>query len=135
MDHQKNRSLIQFIRFNIIGATNVVLTTALYFLLIYLGWHYVLALSADYAFGICYSFYMNKRFTFRVRTKASTAMFGKMLATYALVFAGNLVLLAFCVDVLGINPYLSQVLSYGLLMIVAFFMQKFFVFRTAPVRH
>ncbi|HDQ41850.1 MAG TPA: GtrA family protein [Desulfonatronum sp.] len=135
MDHQKNRSLIQFIRFNIIGATNVALTTSLYFLLIYLGWHYVLALSADYAFGICYSFYMNKRFTFRVRTKASTAMFGKMLATYALVFAGNLVLLAFCVDVLGINPYLSQVLSYGLLMIVAFFMQKFFVFRTAPVRH
>lgn len=134
MDHQKNRSLIQFIKFNIIGATNVVLTTALYFLLIYLGWHYVLALTADYAFGICFSFYMNKRFTFRVQTRATTVMFGKMLATYGLIFAGNLVLLAFCVDVLGINPYLSQILSYGLLMIAAFFMQKFFVFRTAPAR-
>ena len=135
MDHQKNSSLIQFITFNIIGVLNVVLTLALYFLLIFLGWHHLLALAAEYAFGICFSFFMNKRYTFKIRSKATPAMFGRMLTTYGLLFLCNLVLLATAVDMLGINPYLAQPLCFAVLMIAAFFLQKLFVFNLPQVRH
>ncbi len=135
MDHQKNSSLIQFVRFNIIGVLNVILTLALYFLLVSIGWHYVYALIAEYVFGICFSFFMNKRFTFQVQVRATKSMFGKMIVTYGLLFLGNLILLAFCVDILHINAYLAQLISFGILMFVAFFMQKFYVFRVVPIRH
>lgn len=131
MDHQEDHALKQFIRFNIIGVVNVILTLALYFLLIFLGWHHVLALTAEYAFGICFSFFMNKRFTFRIQSRATPAMFGKMIATYGLLFLGNLGLLVFFVDFLHVNPYLGQIVSFSILMFIAFFMQKLFVFRTA----
>ncbi|WP_045218717.1 GtrA family protein [Desulfonatronum thioautotrophicum] len=134
MDHQKNRALIQFLTFNAIGMINVVLTLALYFLLIAMGWHYLLALAAEYAFGICFSFFMNKRFTFQVRAKTTSTMFGKMIGTYVLLFLGNLIILVFFVDILGINPYLGQVIAFSSLMILAFIMQKFYVFRVATVR-
>ena len=135
MDHQKNSSLIQFITFNIIGVLNVVLTMAIYFLLLFIGWHYLLALTTEYAFGICFSFFMNKRYTFKVRSKATSVMFGRMLATYGLIFLGNMLLLAIAVDALGINPYLAQPLVFSILMVASFLMQKFFVFRIPQVRH
>ncbi|PTN36496.1 GtrA family protein [Desulfonatronum sp. SC1] len=131
MDHQKKLALIQFLTFNVIGVVNVALTLALYFLLVAMGWHYFLALAAEYAFGICFSFFMNKRFTFQLRSKATSAMFGKMIGTYVLLFLGNLALLVFFVDVLEINPYLGQIIAFGSLMVLAFLMQKFYVFRVA----
>jgi putative flippase GtrA len=131
MDHKKTRSLIQFISFNIIGIVNTLLAMGIYMLLIHMGAHYSLALAADYGFGICFSFFMNKHFTFQLKAKTTLTMFGKMLFSYGLLFAGNLGLLAFCVDVMKINTYLAQILSFSGLMIVSFFLQKLFVFRTA----
>lgn len=131
MDHQKARSLTEFLSFNLIGALTTLLGTGVYFLMIKLGWHYTPALIGDYALGICFSFFMNKHFTFRIRTKATYSMFGKMLLSSFLLFSGNLALLACSVDIFEINVYFAQIVSFSVLMIFSFFAQKLFVFRTA----
>ena len=120
---------MQFVLFNLIGVLTTLLGMVVYFLAIKLGWHYTMALVEDYAFGIWFSFFMNKRFTFRVEGKATPVMFCKMVLSYFLLFAGNLVLLALSVDFLGINVYLAQVVSYGAFVVFSFAAQKFFVFR------
>jgi putative flippase GtrA len=133
MDHKKTNPLIQFIAFNVIGMVNTLLAMAIYFLIIYMGGHYAFALIADYTFGICFSFFMNKHFTFRIQTKATLNMFSKMVLSYGLLFVGNLGILTFSVEVLEINVYLAQVLSWSGLMVISFFLQKMFVFHVAHV--
>ena len=123
---------MQFVSFNIIGALTTLIGMGVYFLMIKLGWHYAMALVADYALGICFSFFMNKRFTFRVESKTTASMFGKMVLSYFLLFSGNLALLACSVDIFGINVYLAQAVSYSVLVVFSFFAQKFFVFRVTP---
>lgn len=129
MDRKKTNSLIQFISFNIIGMLNTALAMGIYFLVVYLEGHYSLALFADYAFGICFGFFMNKRFTFRVQAQATVKMFAKMIFSYGLLFLANLALLACTVEFLALNEYLAQILSFCCLMVVSFFLQKLFVFR------
>ncbi len=129
MDHQKNRALIQFLKFNVIGAVNVLLTYLLYALLVSYGWHYQIALAADYAFGICFSFFMNRYFTFEKSGQAISRMFGKMLTSYLFLFLGNILFLTVCIDALFINVYIAQLVSFGILTCVAFLLQKFFIFR------
>lgn len=61
-------------------------------------------------------------------------MFGKMVGAYILLFLANLGILAFLVDVVGFNPYLGQFIASGSLMILAFVLQKFYVFRAVAAR-
>jgi putative flippase GtrA len=131
MDRKKTNSLIQFISFNIIGMLNTALAMGIYFLVVYLGGHYSFALFADYAFGICFGFFMNKHFTFRVRSGATVKMFSKMVFTYGLLFLVNLALLTCTVEFIGCNEYAAQIISFCCLMVVSFFVQKMFVFRVA----
>ena len=128
MDDQKKSTLIQFVYFILIGGMNTLLTLAVYFILVYLGLHYSLALIADYIFGISFSFFMNKHFTFHVQERATAKMFSRMLLTYGFLFLGNIILLAACVEFFEFDEYLAQILSFGVLLVIAFLAQKLFVF-------
>lgn len=129
MDHQKAGAVREFFSFNIIGMITTLLGTGVFFLLVKFDCHYTLALVADYGIGICFSFVMNKIFTFRIKEKATVTMFGKMVFSYAALFLWNWVLLACLVDLNGINVYLAQIVSLAFLMVSSFFVQKYFVFK------
>lgn len=135
MDHQKAGAVREFFSFNIIGVITTLLGTGVFFLLTKFDCHYALALAADYGVGICFSFVMNKKFTFRIKEKATVTMFGKMVFSYVALFSGNLFLLACLVDLIGINVYLAQIVSLACLMLSSFFVQKFFVFKQARAVH
>lgn len=135
MDNKKSGTVREFFSFNIIGVVTTLLGTGVFFFLVNLGCHYTLALATDYGVGICFSFIMNKRFTFRIKEKTTVTMFGKMVFSYAALFFGNLFLLACLVDLIGINVYLAQIASLACLMITSFFAQKYFVFKQVTAVH
>ena len=66
MDYQKRNTLREFVFFNLIGVVNTLLGLVIYFSLIYLGVYYLVALVIDYIYGITFSFFMNKTYTFRI---------------------------------------------------------------------
>ena len=126
----KNKTTLkEFVSFNIIGLINTLLTIILYFFLVSIEVHYLVALIIDYIFGIFFSYYMNRRYTFNYEFKNKHYMFLKMLASYLLIFFINTILLYFFIEELFIDKYLSQVIAMLILIIIAFYLQKFFVFK------
>jgi putative flippase GtrA len=123
------RVSLEILRFNFVGALNTVITYGVYAGLVFLGTHHLIALLADYAFGITFSFFMNKYFTFRVREKGGHSMFLRMLLTYSIMLCVNLGGLWFLVDVHAWNRYLAQVVVLAVVTSAAFLAQRMFVFR------
>jgi len=130
--HGKKDLIIQFIKFNIIGIINTIITYLIFSFLFFLTKNYFVSLAADYIFGIVFSFYMNKNITFKVAGSASVKMFFRMIFSYAFVFVLNLVILKVLIDILFINGYLSQMIAQVFLMFAGFVVQKVYVFSHHP---
>jgi putative flippase GtrA len=128
MDSEKRNALREFAFFNLIGALNTILGLAVYFLLIYVGVHYIAALSIDYIIGIAFSFIMNKTYTFHIGETLSSAMISKMIGVYGLIFGINFIFLTILVEFFHIDAYLGQIISCGFLSILTFLFQKYYVF-------
>ena len=133
MDSKKRNTLREFAFFNLIGVVNTLLGLAVYSLLIYIGVHYIAALSIDYIIGIAFSFIMNKTYTFRIGERVTRLLLFKMLSVYGLLFGLNLILLSIMVEFYLMNKYLSQIISCGLLSALSFYFQKYFVFRNIRI--
>lgn len=133
MDYKnKNRlkiSVIQFIKFNIIGLSNVFITYGIYSLVVYLSDSHRLALILDYIFGIIYTFIMNKFITFgKSRSGKLHREFIRIIVLYILIFIMNWFLLDYLVNNANWNKYLAQAVALITLAGVSFFGQKYFVF-------
>jgi putative flippase GtrA len=129
MGNKERNTLREFFRFNLVGAINTFVSLMLYFGLVYIDVYYLFALVADYLFGIVFGFFMNKTYTFRIRERASVSMSLKMVYVYLLIFLLNIILLVVSVEMIGLNEYLGQITSFAVLVVVAFFAQKYYVFR------
>lgn len=128
MDSKKRNTLREFAFFNLIGVLNTLLGLAVYFLLIYIGVHYIVALIIDYIIGIAFSFIMNKTYTFHIGESLSSAMICKMICVYGLIFGFNFIILIISVEFFHIDAYLGQIISCGFLSILTFLFQKYYVF-------
>ena len=124
--------LIQYLRFNIVAVIYTAITYLLFSALIYFGVKYQIALVFDYLTGVLLSFFLNKRFTFKVKEKANIIMLSKMIAVYLVHFVLNLLALNLVVSIFSekkIALYLGQLGIIVLLSLMSFIFQKIFVFK------
>ena len=119
----------QFIRFNIVGIVNTGLTYAIYAGLVFVGVNHFVALGADYAVGIVFSFMMNKKLTFKVRGPGNVGMFTRMVGSYMLLLALNALILWALVDRGHVNTYLGQAVALVVIALMSFSAQRVVVFR------
>lgn len=121
----------QFLRFNAVGILTVVLGVVVFFVMIYLGFNYVLALVGDYVVGAVFSYFANKKFTFKVQVRSNLAPILKTLMTYGLTLGLNVLLLGLAVEVCKLNIVLSQLVIICVLATLNFALFKWVVFREA----
>lgn len=119
----------QFLRFNLVGIMTVVLGTLVFFVLVQLDVSYTIALVADYGAGSCFSYLMNKRYTFKVEIENETKPILLTVLTYAITFGLNLALLALAVEVFELHVFASQVVILTFLALLNFLLFKFVVFK------
>lgn len=129
MGSKKRNSIIQFIKFNIIGIINTGVTYLIYAFLVYIGFHYRLALGLEYCCGVVISFVLNKKFTFKNSEKSNLKMFLRMVITYVGVFIVNWGMLELNLKVLKMDEYIGQIVAQSIIAISSFFAQKIFVFK------
>lgn len=131
----KRDIFIQFVKFNIIGIVNTIITYLLFSCVFYSTGNYFISLVADYIFGIIFSFYMNKNITFKVLGPTSIKMAVRMIFSYIFVFILNLLLLKILIDLLMVNVYISQMIALIVIMLAGFIVQKLYVFNLNHVNH
>lgn len=134
MDHKNTHRLKiifwQLVKFHFVGITNVLITYGIYSLVVYLYASHRMALIADYAFGIIYTFVLNKFFTFnKAQSGRGWQEFARIILVYGCVFMLNWFLLNYFVENLDWNKYLAQLFSLAIVTVLSFFGQKFIVFR------
>lgn len=115
--------------FTVMGTLNTVVCYALFAALVHwAGWHYNLALVADYAFGIGLGYVLHRGSTFADRKHLSQA-FGKYTVTLVATFLLNLALLDAIVALDLLEPLTAQAVAMTAVTLASYLLQKHWVFR------
>jgi putative flippase GtrA len=116
----------------LVGTANTVICYALFAALVHAcGWHYRVALAADYAFGAVVGYALHRVSTFADRKHLRQA-FGKYTATLAATFVGNYLLLDAIVRLRLVGPVPAQAAAMIVVTLAGYGVQKRWVFRSYP---
>ncbi len=136
-------TVVQFIRFGLVGVSNTILSYLLYVLTLYgiqtwksgtgENYDYLAAQTVAFVLSVLWSYYWNRKMVF-VADKSEQGPVWRSLArtfvSYSLtgLFLSSILLL-FWVRVLGISEYMAPVLNLLLTVPANFILHKFWAFR------
>jgi putative flippase GtrA len=114
------------IRFLFIGGFNTMLCLIVYYLLLKLNLHYLVASSITNIFGILNGFLLNSILVFKHRAKLSRLL--RYLFVYAISFLLNIFIMYVFVGVLYLPKFISQIITIAILAIFNYQLIKRVVF-------
>ncbi len=124
------KSAAEFLRFLCVGVVNTCVGLAvIYGCMYWLQLNNVAANACGYAVGLCVSFTLNRRWTFRHRGAALPAAL-KFLAVAAVAYAMNLLTVMLVIHGFGLNHYLAQALGVPPYTLTAYWLSRTLVFRS-----
>lgn len=129
----KRDSVIQFIKFSIVGLSNTIVSYIVYALLLFMGLNYIISNIISYFAGVINSFYWNNKYVFDNDSsdlRSLFSSFSKLLASSA--FTGliiNNMLLYFWVSVLGISSIFGPLLNLLVTYPLNYILSKYWAFK------
>lgn len=127
---QRKESILQFIKFAIVGFSNTLISLAVYYILVFFGLHYVLANACGFVVSVCNAFYWNNKYVFREKTETSTLRaFGKVFLSYGGSFLLSTVLISLFVEVLHVSEYIAPLLRLVVTVPLNFLVNKLWAFK------
>lgn len=125
---------IQWAKFAAVGASNTLLSAAVYALLISTGVNYLAASALAFALGALNSYVLNRRWTFRSRARRAPE-FCRFACVQLVGLGVNLALLALLVDGAGLPRLAAQLLVFPVASFVTFALSRQLAFRVRqPMR-
>lgn len=106
----REKTFWQFIKFCIVGASNTIISIAIYSVIVYLGGDYIMANLIGFVISVLNAYYWSNKYVFKEDTNAQRRIWWKVLlktyAAYSWGFVVSTLLLVFWVDVILISRYL-----------------------------
>ncbi|MCL2616567.1 MAG: GtrA family protein [Defluviitaleaceae bacterium] len=122
----------QFIKFSLVGVVNTVVFYAVYLVVLWLGFSFIVAATAGTVVGIVNSYVLNKLFTFRNNKKAHGKALGekiKFVAVYVVQYFVNIAVISVFVNIFGVSAELAGLPAIGVAVLVSYFGHKYWTFR------
>lgn len=134
--HAAWRSLVRWLKFNLVGAVGIGVQLAMLWLLTCLGLGYMLATGLAVETAVLHNFLWHERFTWSDRTHAGArASTGRLLrfnlTTGSVSIVGNLLLMRLLVDGSHLKPMLANLISIAVCSLANFLVSDRWVFRAA----
>lgn len=107
------------------GSTIISYSTFIIFLRV-IGWHYLIANIAGFFFSIGFSYYCNRRWTFK---KTNSQNFFRYFSFYLGSLILSSILLKIIVEFFEIIPEIANIITIVIVTCVNFLVVKFLVFR------
>ena len=133
-------SLVQFIKFGMIGVTNTVISYVLNVLVLLalkplnVSWDFIAGNMVAFILSVLWSFYWNNRFVFTVQEGQHRSIWRALLKTYvAYGFTGiilNNILSWLWINVLDISKFIAPLINLIISVPVNFIINKMWAFKT-----
>jgi len=121
----------QFVKFCLVGFTNMAIDILVYWFFTRLfNIYYILASVLSFVVAVTWSFFMNRRWTFRYNGLDMTSQYVKFFVVNISVMVLNLSFLFILVDWFGVYDLLAKLMTAVVLAIVNFSVNKLWTFRT-----
>lgn len=123
-------SLAQFVKFCVVGCTNLALDFGVYFCLTrFLRVYYLLATVLSFLVAVTWSFFINRRWTFDHSGGDLGALYAKFLTANTASIAMNTGLLYMFVEKAGLHDLAGKLISSSIVAFFNFAVNKFWTFR------
>jgi len=127
---KSNTTLIQFVKFGIVGVSNTLLTAlVIYLLLEVLNCSDYLSNAAGYVLGLINSFIWNQKWTFANKSSIKNTFF-KFVLIFIISYAVQLGNLFLWLNYTSVNPYICQLISMIIYIGLNFTLNKIYTFKT-----
>ena len=122
------KSVVQFIKFGIVGVSNTVIALAVYYILLWLGAVYLVANTISWIVSVFNAFYWNNRYVFKNDTPWLKALVKTYISYGASFVAGSILLIIF-VEICYISDKIAPLLTLVLSIPMNFIMNKYWTFK------
>ena len=120
----------QFIKFGIVGFSNTLISLAVYYILVFFGWNYLLAKTMGFLISVCNAFFWNYRYVFKDKTETSIPKsFSKVFITYGISYLVSTFLIWLMVDIMHISEWLAPLIRLVVTVPLNFVLNKLWAFR------
>lgn len=119
---------IQFFKFGIVGFSNTLISLATYYLLVYLGVHYIIANTAGFLLSVCNAFYWNSKYVFKDSEEVKWKAFIKVFMSYGGSFLLSTLIIFILVDLLSISQWIAPILRLIVTVPLNFVVNKLWAF-------
>jgi len=116
-----------FIKFCIVGVTNVIISYTIYYILLSSGLNYLLASTIAYIVGILNGYIWSSRFVFKKNKSLNNMM--KFFIVYISALFINLGIMYVCVDWYNMNKLIAPVFAIGIGTIYNYTLNKMWTFK------
>lgn len=122
------KSVVQFIKFGIVGVSNTVISLVVYYLLLWLGAPYLIANTISWIVSVFNAFYWNNRYVFKNDTPWLKSLV-KTYISYSVSFlVGSLLLVGF-IEGIGVSDKIAPLLTLVVSIPMNFAMNKYWTFK------
>lgn len=127
------QSLVQFIKFGIVGVSNTLISLLVYYIVLWINEDWYLAGNvAGWVISVANAFFWNERYVFTQQKRDFRSMvkrIGKTYLSYGATFLLSTVLLYLEVDILQWSAVVSPVLNLMITIPLNFLLNKFWAFK------
>ena len=118
---------LPFIKFCLVGATNVIISYTAYFILLKLGLYYLLASAIAYITGMLNGYIWSSRFVFNANKSINNMV--KFFIVYISALFINLGIMYICVDTYNMHKLIAPIFAVGVGTIYNYILNKMWTFR------
>jgi putative flippase GtrA len=123
-------ALRQFIRFCAIGLSNTLISLAVYYIMLFVfgDWVYLIASAAGFIISLFNAYFWNHKFVFNKGSRSHFSGFIRMGLAYIPGFVLSIAIPYVLVDILGVSPVISPLLTVVITTPVNFLINKLWAF-------
>lgn len=121
--------LKQFIKFGLVGVSNTLISLGIYYLLYFLGSHYLIANAIGFIVSVFNAYYWNNKYVFKKTQDGNLKPFIKTFLAYGVTFLLSTGLLFISVQYAGISKIVAPLICLAVTTPINFFVNKFWAFK------
>ncbi len=122
------KTVIQLLKFAVVGLSNTAISLAVYYVLLSLGFNYIVANVIGFIISVLNAYYWSRKYVFTSSVNQAKTI-ARVYVSYGLTFLLSNFLLYFLVDHIGVSEKIAPIDVLLFTVPANFLLNKFWAFR------